>query len=289
MGFGQAVRNRIIFIPTWRCQLNCSYCDYSTKCKEGEKGYKVQAFGNEFFIKEEMHWAYWLALLARFKPYHIEFTGGEPTMWEGIVEFISHLPDDSSWAMTSNTLIEKACQLITPSKTLCWTASYHFHHKDQFRDNLKLLRLRGFPLAVTMVATPKNEEKVLEMMDEFEDGNIAVNIHPMITKGFEWGADKVIIDRLRKRAMQSNNENMRVVDLIRKTWQPDGAYGECVAGCNYFTLFPDGQVYRCYADALTERRQMSTIWNVELNKEALPCDGGCIFPCDIEVREGRVA
>jgi len=276
--------NRIIFIPTFRCQNRCRYCDYKWETIEQDKSYKLNAFGNEWTIDSELHWAYWLATLAPFRPYHLSLTGGEPTLYTGLVDLIEHLPRSCSWDITSNTMVEYAIDKITPANILTWTASYHYHHMDKFLANIKVLRQRGFPITVTLVLMPDNIEQVKEAITEFNKHFLRVNIHPVLKQGFNWNEHKDVLNQMDDIIKTIDSERLiKLIRDIRHEWQPDGAVESCPAGKEYFLVFPDGMVYRCYSHALARKCEpMAHISELKLNEKDEPCDGGCIFPCDIQ-------
>jgi MoaA/NifB/PqqE/SkfB family radical SAM enzyme len=275
---------RFIFIPTFRCQLKCSYCDYSWKVIEQDKEYQLEAFGHKWIITEELNWAYWLYALSRFRPYHLSFTGGEPTLWNGIVDFIEHIPRTCSWDITSNTLIDWAIDKILPVNIRTWTASYHYHHTDDFLKNIKLLRVKGFPVTVTLVLRHDNIEKVKEAIALFSKSFIRTNIHPMLKKGYSWDDYPDTLPALQEYVKTIDKEKLvKIIWQIRKTFEPDGAKEKCAAGMNFFTLFPDGSAWRCYSHALNAGKPpLGKIWEVNKTESKTPCDGGCIFPCDID-------
>lgn len=280
---------RIIFIPTFRCQNHCSYCDYRWQMDEGGKGYGLEAFGNKWHFTREEHWAYWLAALSRFRPYHLSLTGGEPTLWGGLVDLIEHLPRSCSWDITSNSLEEYAVDKITPANIRTWTASYHYHSLDRFLKNIKVLRQRGFPVTVTCVLTPTNIEKIKEAIKEFNKHFIRVNIHPLLKQGFDWNEHKDVIKEMVDIVSGMNNDKLiKVITDIREHFVPDGPKDKCAAGKNYFVAFPDGRIYRCYSHALSVGAQpMAEVGDLVLSNEDEPCAGGCIFPCDVQCQRGE--
>jgi MoaA/NifB/PqqE/SkfB family radical SAM enzyme len=281
--------NRIIFIPTFRCQNRCSYCDYDWKVIEENKTYSLDAFGNHWTIKTELPWAYWLAALSRFRPYHLSLTGGEPTLWNGLVEFIEHLPRSCSWDITSNTLNEYAVDKMMPANIRTWTASYHFNNTEKFLQNIKVLRQRGFPVNVTLVLTPTNLEKVKKAVDLFNESYLRCNVHPMLKQGHDWNKHKKVLHDMYAYLRQIKSDSLiKFIDDIPKHYKPQGAKEKCPAGKNFWIAFPDGNVYRCYSHALSEaKKPMGEIAVFQPNKNDEPCEGGCLFPCDIQCQRGE--
>jgi len=274
-------RTIFIFSPTWKCGQNCSYCDYRTE-DINDKSYKLKCFGEEHIINGEYPWAYWMVVLDRFRPYHIEFTGGEPTLYDGFEQLLTYIPRDCSWAVTSNTLNTEVLETLSPSGSKGWTASYHFRQHDKFIKNYLLLRRKGFLVSVTLVLTPENHKEVEKVARDMTSKNIIVNIHPILQQGHDWYKHNEIYEHFKKLKAElcQNGGTYRFVP-IAKRWTSDGAVDACPAGTNYFVLWGDGRVFRCYLDAI-KGIDMGKIETLEPHRLEYPCDGGCIFPCDKE-------
>ena len=66
----------------------------------------------------------WLAGLERFAPYHLELTGGEPSLYPGLAELLAGLHEGCAWSITSNLLTEAALRLPL-EHCASFTASWH--------------------------------------------------------------------------------------------------------------------------------------------------------------------
>lgn len=282
-------RNAFVFFNTWRCFLKCSYCDYSTRDEDDKGGYTLDCFGNSYKIEDEYHWAYWLALLNRFRPYHLDFCGGEPLLYEGLTEMIEHFPPEATWAMTSNTLKTDVIKRISPIGSVAWTASDHHVNDDVFASNLWILRRKGFNVRVTIVFTPDNYKRVLDKMKLYRELNVGINLHPFFKQGFSWNDHSDIYNEVKKAAFDMNQDNsINFVGNIEKEFKGKGEHPACPGGSNYFALSPDGKMYRCVSSyVVLNRPPIGHIKDVEPSKLVQPCDGGCVFTCDFDCRGGR--
>ncbi len=270
---------KIIFMPTWRCNLQCAYCDYRLQKCDGDD-YILNAFGKDLAIKKELTPEQWIKHLAKFDPFVLEMTGGEPTMYKGLPEVLNGLPFDSEWAMTSNTLLTDVINELPGHNCKDWTASYHFHNDDIFLNNIKTLRAKGIPVRITIVLTPDNLDILREKVRDFVFQNIGVNIHPMLKQGFDWKDHREVWDAAIEFAALSPCVN--IIKDISDAWVPE-RHEICPAGTDkYFVVMPDGSVVRCYSDIL----RYEPTENIETfvpAKENGPCGKECMFPCDKQI------
>lgn len=257
--------NKIIFIPTWRCQLKCSYCDY--EFKEGA----INCFGRTIPVGKEKDYTDWLYALNKFSPFLLEMTGGEPTLYKDLPKLLSNLPGKCKWAVTSNTLADVSD--YPANNCLCWTASYHYHSDEKFKENCYILKNKGIPLKITMVATPDNIDLLKRKIKEFK--HFLIHIHPLLKQDVNW-------DNYPEQWKQMQKLNrpgkVKVIDKIRPAWNVS-RFEKCNAGGYYFLLFPDGKVYRCYS-AILEQDNLGDVENYIPDCSMKECGYSCIFPCD---------
>lgn len=267
--------------------MACEYCIYRFT-KPDEKGYyKLIAYGDkEFDIEGELHWAFWLACLERFRPYHLEFCGGEPTMWGGFVHMTQHLASDCSYAVTSNTLLTEIIKYLQPRNSLCWTASYHYKQFDTFRNNIELLKRIGYKVNVTMTITPDNWKEADELITSIKSLNVGMTIQPAIMEEYSWHDHNDVLEHFRKRQSNDNCFFINPVERpLDRELEPQAA---CSAGTNYFALFPDGKVYRCLGNvAYRKKGFMGNILDFQPNSFEHPCETGCIYSCDLDALKGK--
>lgn len=273
--------NKFLFMPTFRCQLECHYCQYKVSTKENpEIGYpQIKAFEHRPNVGPELSADEWLSHLERFRPYFLEISGGEPTMYKDLPELISKIPDDCIWAMTSNTLRPDIIETLDFSKCVSWTSSYHHRLDEKFIQGLvavvKKSSRRVIP-AVTFVVTPQNWEAAIKKLFEFMGHGVRVNVHPLFANEFSWKEHpemKGALDVIRL---------MKQVNFVEQDWKSDLRYTPCRAGHNYFYLMPDGQVLRCYSHGF-KGHTIGHVSTFEPYKGLEACDVDCLFPCDREI------
>jgi len=271
---------KIIFIPTWRCNLRCSYCDYEIKEKTAE-GYIYRAFNRFHRVERELEWWEWIEHLERFEPFLLEMTGGEPLCYKDLDKLLLHLRLDCRWAITSNTLNREMIKKLPAYNCLAWTASYHYQKDKEFLDNLYILRHKRIIPRVTIVVTPENFNTAVEKIKMIDSEGYGVNIHPVLKMGFSWEKD---MDKWNELLGMADGKRIIFVRDISYRWTPQ-RYDYCHAGSNYFCLMPDGKVLRCYSQILTDKN-LGYIWDFKPFKLMTPCDMECMFPCDRQVTKG---
>ena len=102
---------KVVVNPTWRCQLHCIYC---------------WMHGLGFKPGQECSPRQWLWFLAQLPgPTTVDFSGGEPLLYEGIIDLIQRLAvRDIGWAMTSNLMnAHKVARILNGDPTYpdSWT------------------------------------------------------------------------------------------------------------------------------------------------------------------------
>ncbi len=275
---------RIILIPTWECNLACHYCDYKWKRHEDDS-LTLKCFEQEYNIGKEIPWPLWLTYLDRFRPYHLDLTGGEPTTYQyNLASLLAHLPQKSTWSITSNTLADERTLLqYDPDNCTGWTASFHYHSTDKFINNCKMLQRRGFPVRVTLVVGPGYEDKTRKAIKILRENEIPINIHPQLSQhDDEWQGWAKHMDLWNEFQDLHDGVWTYFVSDIPKRWNPHH-FKACNAGQKYFMVWPDGQVLRCYSSILGEIAPLGHIGDYEPTTLMLPCDKKtCIFPCDLD-------
>jgi hypothetical protein len=270
---------RIIFIPTWKCNLSCDYCYYRVSRAEYPSAYQVSIYGHERQVGPELAWQDWLQHLGRLAPFHLEITGGEPLMYRDLGKIVDSLPGGCKWSITSNTLLTEAVMKMPSNGCICWTASYHYGNDDRFAGNLDLLRKVGIQPCVTLVITPQNYDLALQKINWLSGMEYRLNVHPVQDITVPWKGHDDIWDKVQQ--MQGAN----IVREIPKDWRREGP-ASCSGGKDYICIHPDGQVLRCLSSSMSSGN-IGHIKDFEPYKENRPCAGGCVFPCDKATRNGR--
>ena len=262
----------VLVYPTWRCHLNCPYCNYFLQ--EDGLSMKYGGSGRIYKVEKELNSDELLSLLKSFNADLYEFTGGEPLRFNGIEQVLNNLP---KWAITSNTLhsIEK----IDFSNCLFWTASFHPHISDtgidKFILNVKKIKRKGVTTAITLVAKPETVGKVLMwsdrfyQLDRFYQKGFGVNIHAYYEDPtFSWEKYPTEWNMLRKSSFLRYNERFFNLSGVKGS-------EKCCGGKDYFVIGPDGKVFRCVTDMLFHGKVLD-----KLSDDLYKCNQICYACCD---------
>lgn len=266
---------KILFIPTWRCNLRCSYCEYRTQDHCGT-GYTAMVFGKPWKIARELAWDEWLAALDRFKPYHLEVTGGEPTLYPDLSKLIDGMPTGCTWSITSNSVNVEPAMSLNINQCIGWAASYHHGSLRSFVANLVKVRSKRINPKVTIVITPENFEDARKAIATLRREGFSINVHPVYRPVNVWPGHEDIWNKVHAL------EGVNVIKTIE-----EGRFSYCSAGTDYFVALPDGKVARCLS-AVATGSYTCDIQGFQLFERQHPCSISCMFPCDIErPKEGK--
>lgn len=258
--------NNFLFFPTMRCNLKCSYCHFKVDLQDG--AYTWAGYGKEHVIEKEVSAEEMILFLSPFAPYHVEMTGGEPTIWRDFKKFVSMIPHGSTWAVTSNTLGNVA--EIDFSKCKSWTASWHGVNFDKFMDNVKSIKGRYPFISVSIVI---QKEKFLEGLNSvflFASQGIRPNVLRELNPGVDWRGTKEweLLSNIKKCGVNVVEED------IPPSFDFEKGYA-CEGGVSYFAVMPDGTLYRCYSDAM-RNQPIGTIHGFERETELYECKKECL-------------
>jgi len=264
---------RLIAIPTWRCNLKCSYCAYRVR-KDGiidiYHGLSTKAL-------KEISPKHWILFFNSFSNALVEFTGGEPLLYNGLSEVVDSLSSKHKWAITSNTTLPNVVFNINPKRCKTWTASFHFESPkpfsdiEYFIDFLKQMREYGYQkIASTIVYLPwlHTEKDINFYISKFEEAKIPLNWHPYHFYKYKWSPHKIQIAK-------------RLSPWFKPEWESYGISKICNAGQKYFVVDCDGTVYPCYSHMIFDSLRLGNIkekWSPL--KKKLNCENPCVFPCD---------
>jgi len=218
---------KVVVNLTWRCQLQCPYC-------------WVRALGWHT-RKGELHWKNWAWWIRRIpKLFVVDFSGGEPLLYPGIVELIEHIQRGRFfWAMTTNLVDMATMERITPRGCGALNVSYHPGSPPDFVGRIERLKQLGFVPRVNVVQHPSVPE-------------VPTGLHP--------------VDRF---PYQAFSEGEAV----------DGIPRRCNAGWEHFVADPLGRVHRCAVWMQKSQLPMGTIAQevdfLLLPDSLRPCEIGC--------------
>jgi MoaA/NifB/PqqE/SkfB family radical SAM enzyme len=266
------MKNTFLMMPTMRCNFSgapgCVYCHFKVQAIKDDV-YSWKGYGKIHHIEREVRWFDWLRYLDRFRPYHLEFSGGEPLMYKDFKQLVAHIPDGSTWAITSNTILDTAG--ISPVNCVAWTASYHGMRKNIFLDGLDNLRRHGFHPSVSIVAEFKKiDQAVIDAMF-FHGKGYQVNLLRELNPGVNWEHTK---EWHALEAMQKLGFNVVEADIPPKYEFESGF--ECTAGQNYFCAMPDGSIYPCYSRAMDTVMPLGFIEDFQPLSKAQECRSKCM-------------
>ena len=232
--------NKILFFHT-KCNIVCSYCHFDFK-KDCFTGYgKVHPYGKDMDYKEI------LKGLEQFAPYHIEFTGGEPTIYSGFRDLVDNIPNGCTWAITSNTVTN--IDNINLSKCISWTASYHDVSQEIFIKNVIKLS-KECPTSVSVVIPFDDVDKNLMDANRLRVvTGCRVNILRELNIDVDWENTKELE---KVRSMPRSLFNVVEDDIPIKYEFEKGFV--CSGGSDYICLMSDGQVFSCYSNLMNSKK-----------------------------------
>jgi organic radical activating enzyme len=259
----------MIWVPTWRCGNNCSYCDYGMKNDHTCIAFEKEIPANELPADR------WIGYFGRYKANHLELTGGEPTVYADLSKVIGALPHTNTWAITTN-LMHESIRNIPLDKCTCITASYHYKEDKKFFGNVSWLQKNGKAPRVTLVVTPENFSGLGEVMDRvLNSGAVGVNLHPVLKMGFEWPQELYQAIHALHRAPSIN-----VVKDIPPKWEDGPQHKVCSLGDQrYLVIAPNGSIYRCYNEMM-QNSPIACISDKTPQPRWRRCIAKCSFPCD---------
>jgi len=263
----------MIWVPTWRCNRRCTYCNYNYK--EG----KCIAFDREI-PAAELPPDKWIEFFrAHPEIRHLELTGGEPTLYQCLPDVLAALPDGMTWAITTN-LLPKAVTKLPLDKCTCITASYHYTEDDTFFRHAKALKKKGKTPRVTIVITPENIDTAPDTIAMIRSKGLHVNLHPLLTPGWRW--DNASWSRIRS---WDDKPTVFLVDEITQGWEEGPRFDTCHLGTvDYAALGPGGEIYTCYGYLVQNMPMGHISCTFEMSPRVRPCFLQCEFPCDAQAR-----
>lgn len=220
-------RLHIVLWPTFRCNYKCSYCPYRTQydCsslfpRENERG-----------VEE------WLKVFSRLTPSVFFIAGGEPFLYDGIIELINEMPSKHELLGIVTNFSKEINVYKKIKRKVCFNISLHREYisVDSLLKKIKEIK-KYCHVNVFIVATPENIPFIGEIKKLLSKNNIFLHVDPYVAVNFEY--DKSQLSVL-KRYISSERDSKRILKLNNFEKKI------CSAGRNYINILPDGQVYTC--------------------------------------------
>lgn len=287
----------------WRCNLydfqkgsfqgkNCAYCQIFSPMETQDTyvdfGSKRIPVTRELTPKEWIRGMHKVRLATSKRPLW-DFTGGEPTLYEGLPELLEGARTYSDWAITSNSLLRRQIERIfnanidMPSS---WTSSWHPGAKrdiNEFIDTLKFIRSHGVYTSCTVVLHASTKDTIREDLKRIASEGFVVQIHLALMEGYSLANDsdtelKAIYEELKwlNRAPAEDYDST-----------PEGVPTprDCVAGYESVAVSSDGAIYPCYRGMMCEPNPPIGKWGEWIPQTDLTrgCDWICNFACDLRL------
>ncbi len=219
----------IMLLPTFRCNDSCAYCHIN----------KIECA--KLFPKEcERSPREWNKALRLFPPAYVSISGGEPLLYENIVQLINVLPRKHKLTnFTTNLSLPFDGLRQIRNKDFKLSVSFHPHtvRKETLKRHVLKLRNYGFEVNVNFLAYPQflhmlpalksffeSEPKVLFWVDQYLDPNYRYsNDEKAVLAKYAQGDYLFGFDR--------NDKNTKA----------------CWAGSRFFLIIPNGDVFSCHA------------------------------------------
>ena len=161
---------------TWKCNFACAYCWQ-------EVSSELYRAGRANRIPPER----WAASIQRLEPRELYLTGGEPTLYRQLPEFIGLLSPDIELEMTSNLgpsfSVDRFLEHVAPERFRELVLSLHPTQIDpaDFFAKLDRLHAAGYRnLAVEMVMYPQNLPAAQDVFDRCRDLGISLCFDPYV-------------------------------------------------------------------------------------------------------------
>lgn len=302
---------KIQCIPTWRCNYydfkkgtahgaKCPYCVIFSPMKQEGSYFEYNSLkrilGPEISAKD---WSYGLAVATQNKrePSHIEFTGGEPTIYSEFPDLVYLFSkfNRATIAITSNSsqirLIKNIFEYpngFDSDKFVAWTGSWHpsaNKNIDKFIENLKYIqRIIGeYKVSTTIVLHESTFDSIEQDIDKLNENGIRNQIHLYLKEGFSITDDYESNKKLNELYIKLQNKNKQYVESWKDSNPGLGDSRECLSSNKAVTVSSDGTVFLCYEHLCSEQNHGPIgIWgDYVLKDKNINCSWTCRYPCDI--------
>ncbi|MEA2090090.1 MAG: radical SAM protein [Thermoproteota archaeon] len=266
-------RIAITALLTFRCNLNCPYCDVSGG-RAPKDGFYIKNWG-------ETDGRYWVEMLEKMSPAIFHMTGGEPFLYKDFYYVLRNFPKKHLFFIASNLTmpIQKFLESAPLGQLLSFSASFHPSAPNfslrEFVSKLDKLHDAGVNTYVNYVAYPEQLKYVPKLKEILENHNTVFNVDPFVSETYEYTLEE-------KKAVSQYVTRKRELGY---NWEDEGVPKYCSAGQNYFLMLPNGDVYRCHSGFFHHKRERFHLGNFKEgtfkpNTKPEFCGNACISSCD---------
>jgi MoaA/NifB/PqqE/SkfB family radical SAM enzyme len=241
------------------CNYRCSYCFFPPEML----GEKLRTFATP------QEWR--AAFDATRKVWLLHLTGGEPSIYPNFIELCQRLTEHHYISLNSNltqATLATFAERIDPSRVSFINAGLHLVEREDRNGNANflrhadLLRAKGFPILVSLVATPRILERFADAVELMSQ--VGLFPIPKVLRG--WYEGRLYpnayseLDKIRFRARAAEARRAYQQTLASRAEPPsinlfnDDTVLEreptfigipCDAGYRFVRIHPDGDVSRC--------------------------------------------
>lgn len=254
---GRDNKFNIIWIPLWKCNFKCVYC----QGWRNTNGLEFQPFN---IIKEVFDRFFDKICEYKAKDDFIDFviTGGEPTIYPDIYKIVEYLLGKTDRICICSNLsfdVKEFLKMNFPEDKVNISATYHSScmNIENFINNLMPLKKYMKEESVMFVADNDNLKKQKEMVSKINAFGIKVN--PLCLKymgqqykdmqdGQKCGSLDILNSDEEKEIVKSirQEQKINVSDYESADESPFGK--KCLAGYKYIQIFPNGNIRKCTLD-----------------------------------------
>ena len=281
------------FILLRTCNYRCDYCFVSPE-KLGEKlvVHAAPEAWQSAFDQTQQTWM-------------IHITGGEPTLYPGFAELAALLAQRHYLSLNSNLTgreLTAFADTVDPARVALVNAGFHpaerrvRHGEELFLRNATMLRERGFPVMISVVATPE----ILADYDAVIAALVPTGLMPMPKamhgeyRGVSYPEAYSDWDR-----EEFHRRSLAAEQCYPDLFGPDGlhptieltrdrdhmerraryARQPCAAGRDMVRIDPDGSVHRCAIKGPSMGNLLQGTW--QRATECAPCNRSyCVYFCE---------
>ncbi len=273
------------------CNYRCAYCFFDA----ATLGEKLRSFASPATWEK--------AFNATGKTWLLHMTGGEPSLYPDFVELCRRLSERHYLSFNSNLThpsIADFAERMDPSRVSFINAGLHLAEREErngnsrFLKHAELLRERGFPVVVSLVATPSVLDRYMDAISLLNGAGL-FPAPKMLRGAFEgrfYPEAYSESDRTRFRAYAAQARQAYASLLASRpeaftinmfdddeflAGQPSFTGRSCEAGRRFVRLNPDGEAFRCSEKTRLGNLLAGTFIPTE---RASPCDTSyCYYFC----------